>query len=83
MDPVPLYILKENESNGQRRVVRIHEAMDAYDVNFVDRVTKEAYDAMINALERIEARLDPAAWEAKQEALKKAAEEAAKETTAP
>ena len=83
VDPVPLYILKENESNGQRRVVRIHEAMDAYDVNFVDRVTKEAYDAMINALERIEARLDPAAWEAKQEALKKAAEEAAKETTAP
>ena len=67
---IPLYILKENESNGQRRVVRIHEAMDAYDVNFVDKVTKEAYESMVNALERIEARTDPAAWEAKQEALK-------------
>ena len=83
VDHVPLYTLKENESNGQRRVVRIHETMNAYDVNFVDKVTKEAYDSMVNALERIEARIDPAAWEAKQEALKKAAEEAAKETTAP
>ena len=76
---VPLYILKENESNGQRRVVRIREAMDAYDVNFVDKVTKEAFEAMVNSLERIESRIDPAAWKAKQEALK-AAEEAAKET---
>ncbi len=70
VDYVPLYILKENESNGQRRVVRIREALTAYDVNFVDKVTKEAYDSMVNALERIEARTDPAAWEAKQEALK-------------
>lgn len=67
---VPLYILSEKEGNGQRRVVRIREAMDAFDVNFVDRVTKEAYDAMKNSLERIEARTDPAAWAAKQEALK-------------
>ena len=80
VDYEPLYILKENESNGQRRVVRIHGAMNAFNLNFVDKVTKEAYDAMVNSLERIEARTYPAIWAAKQEALKKAAEEAAKET---
>lgn len=67
----PIYTLSETEG-GQRRVVRINEALDAYEVNFVDKVTKEAYESMVYSLERIEARLDPEAWEAKQ----KAAEEA-------
>lgn len=72
----PIYTLKENEGDGQRKVVRIDEAMAAYEVNFVDKVTKAAYDSMANALERIEARVDPVAWKAKQEALKAAEGEA-------
>ena len=67
----PIYTISEKESSsGQRRVVRIQEATAAYEVNFVDKVTKEAYESMLYSLERIEARLDPAAWEAKQEAAK-------------
>lgn len=72
----PIYTLSEGECDGQRRVVRIDEAMAAYEVNFVDKVTKACYDKMVNALERIEARVDPVAWAAKQEALKAAAGEA-------
>ena len=57
-DYIPIYTLKESEScDGQRRVVRIQEAMLAYDTNFVDRITKEAYDSMKYSLERIEARV--------------------------
>lgn len=72
----PIYTLSEAEGNGQRRVVRINECIAAWEVNFVDKVTKSAKEAMDYSLERIEARIDPAAWKAKQEALK-AAEEAA------
>ena len=73
----PIYTLSEDDSNGHRRVVRIEHAIAAYEVNFVDKVTQNAKTAMEYSLERIEARVDPAAWKAKQEALK-AAEEAAK-----
>ena len=38
-------------------------------MNFVDKVTKSAKESMEYSLERIEARTDPAAWKAKQEAL--------------
>ena len=72
----PIYTLSEDEGNGQRRVVRIDEAIAAYEVNFVDRVTAAAKESMEYSLERIEARLDPEAWEAKQEALKDAEKEA-------
>jgi poly-gamma-glutamate synthesis protein (capsule biosynthesis protein) len=57
-DYIPIYTLKENEvCDGQRRVVRINEAIWGYDTNFVDRITKEAYDSMKFSLERIEARV--------------------------
>jgi poly-gamma-glutamate synthesis protein (capsule biosynthesis protein) len=72
----PIYTLSETDSNSGRRVVRIEDALAAYDVNFVDKVTAKARENMEYSLERIEARLDPEAWEAKQEALK-ATEEAA------
>ena len=72
----PIYTLSEDDGNGQRRVVRISEAIDAYEVNFVDKVTTSAKESMEYSLERIEARLDPEAWEAKQEALKEAEKEA-------
>ena len=56
-ETIPIFTLSEKQGNGQRRVVRIDEAMAAYDVNFVERVTKEAYDAMTTSLERIEQRI--------------------------
>ena len=68
----PIYTLSEADGNGQRRVVRISEAVAAYEVNFVDKVTKSATESMVYALERIEARIDPEAWEAKQKALEEA-----------
>ena len=54
---IPIYTLSETEGGGQRRVVRIQEAMTAYENNYVDRVTKEAYDAMAYALVRIDERI--------------------------
>ncbi len=54
---IPVYTLKENECDGQRRVVRIREAMMAYENNYVDRITKETYDSMAYALERIDKRI--------------------------
>ena len=56
-DYTPIYILAENECDGDRRVVRIDNAISAYEGNFVDKVTKAAYDSMQNALERIAARV--------------------------
>lgn len=53
----PIYTLTETECDGYRRVIRIREAMAAYEGNFVDKVTKECYDAMAKALTRITARL--------------------------
>ena len=68
----PIYTLSEADGNGQRRVVRIDEAIAAYEVNFVDKITSSAKESMEYSLERIEARLDPEAWEAKQKALQEA-----------
>ena len=53
----PIYTLKEEQCDGQRRVVRIREAMLAYDNNFVDKITKDAYDDMGYSLKRIKARI--------------------------
>ena len=59
----PIYTLTEAECDGYRRVVRIDKAMEAYNGNYLDKVTKTAYDNMTYALERIEARLAPPAEE--------------------
>lgn len=58
-DYVPIYILAENECDGFRRVVRIENAMAAYELNFVDKVTPACYENMKFALERINARIVP------------------------
>ncbi len=56
----PIYTLKESETqDGHRRVVRLRDAMAAYDVNFVDRVTSGAYATMEQSLEFIDNRLNP------------------------
>lgn len=56
---IPIYTLTENECDGQRRVVRIENAVAAYDLNYVDKVTKACYDNMLFALDRIAKRVAP------------------------
>lgn len=53
----PIYTVKEDECDGFRRVVRIKEAITAYEKNYVDKVSRSTYEAMIYSLERIEARI--------------------------
>lgn len=54
----PIYTLKETDCvDGDRRVVRIYEAMQAYDNHFVDSITKACYEDMEYSLERIESRV--------------------------
>lgn len=45
------------EEGKPSRVVRIAEAMSAYEGGYIDRVTQPTYEAMKNALERIDARI--------------------------
>jgi len=54
----PIYTVKETESpDEQRRVVRIHPAIAAYEGNFLDKVTKATYEGMQYALQRISERM--------------------------
>ena len=51
---IPLFTVSESESaDGFRRVVRIEQAMQAYEDNYVDKVTSSAYTKMQKALKRI------------------------------
>lgn len=54
----PIYTLKDSECDGFQRVVRINEAMAAYQSNYVDKVTASAYEQMKYSLERIKARVE-------------------------
>ena len=56
---VPIYTLAENQCDGFRRVVRIENAMSAYELNFVDKITDSCYENMKFAMERILARIHP------------------------
>ena len=53
----PIYILSEEECDGKRRVVRLENAMTAYELNFVDKITEAAYESMGTSLERIKSRI--------------------------
>lgn len=54
----PIYTLKETDCvDGDRRVVRIYQAMSAYENNFVDSITKACYEDMKYSLERISDRI--------------------------
>ena len=55
----PIYTLAEAQCDGYRRVVRIEQAMLAYDNNFVDSVTPACYEDMKYSLQRIEERIHP------------------------
>ena len=56
-DYVPIYTLKKTDCDGYQRVVRIKEAMFAYENNFVDGITPACYEDMKYSLERITSRL--------------------------
>ncbi len=45
------------EENKPMRIVRIHEAIAAYEAGYIDRVSQQTYASMKYALERIEARI--------------------------
>jgi len=62
---VPVYTLSETECDGDRRVIRIENAMQAYETNFVDKVTKSCYDNLKFSLERISERIIPPKTEEK------------------
>ena len=56
----PIYTLHPSDCQGDysySRVVRIEEAMWAYENNFVDKISKSAYDSMDYALDRIDSRV--------------------------
>ena len=56
----PIYTLTEEDSpEGQRRVVQLEKAMDAYEKNFVDRVSQDVYEDMEYAMTRIKDRTSP------------------------
>ena len=56
---VPIYTLAEDQCDGFRRVIRIENAMSAYELNFVDKITQSCYENMQFAMERIIARVHP------------------------
>ena len=58
-DYTPVFIADETATGGPLRVLRIKEALAAYEANCVGCVSKETYEAMKNALSRIEARIHP------------------------
>lgn len=67
---VPIYTVKSSEcvairQEDARRVFRIREAMSAYEGNYVDRVTADAYAGMQKALTRIEERIQGKSQETK------------------
>ena len=53
---VPVYMHKEE--GGKIRVLRINEAIAAYENRYLDRVSEDVYKAMTSALESIKSRLE-------------------------
>ena len=56
---VPIYTLAEAECDGDRRVIRIENAMSAFEMNFVDKVTQSCYENLTFSLDRINKRIFP------------------------
>ena len=53
----PIYILSDTDSAGGHRVVRIENAMSAYEMNYIDKVTDSCYADMEYSIQRIRERL--------------------------
>ena len=56
-DYTPLYTVDETATGGGMRVLRIREAVAAYEENFVGKVNEETYLGMKSALEKIDSRM--------------------------
>lgn len=62
----PIYTVSEAESaDGYRRVVRIDKTVEAWEKNYLDKVSQSAKESMVHALDRIEARINPPVVEKK------------------
>ena len=62
----PIYTVSEAESaDGYRRVVRIDKTVEAWEENYLDKVSQSAKESMVYALDRIKARIDPPVVEKK------------------
>lgn len=62
----PIYTVSETESaDGYRRVVRIDKTVEAWEENYLDKVSQSAKESMVHALDRIEARINPPVVEKK------------------
>ncbi len=55
----PVYILDETETGGGMRILRIREAIAAYEANAIQRVPEAVYEAMKSALEKVDSRMNP------------------------
>ena len=61
-----IYTVSEAESaDGYRRVVRIDKTVEAWEENYLDKVSQSAKESMVYALDRIEARINPPVVEKK------------------
>ena len=56
-DYTPIFTARQTD--GTLKVVRLKEAIRAYEAGHVNRVTKEEYDKMLYALSRVESRVNP------------------------
>lgn len=56
-DYTPLYLLDETAAGGSLRLLRIREAMNAYENGFVGSVSREVYEKMQSALKLAENRM--------------------------
>ena len=62
----PIYTVSEVETaDGYRRVVRIDKTVEAWEENYLDKVSQSAKESMVYALDRIEARINPPVVEKK------------------
>ena len=52
---IPIFTVRQE--GEPLRILRIREAMEAYEDSYVDRVSKKTYDEMVYAMKRIEQRL--------------------------
>lgn len=56
----PIYTLTgDTSADGQTRVVRLEQALAAYDENFVGKVSEDVYESMVHAKTRIDERIIP------------------------
>ena len=56
----PIFTVNESDSaDGYRRVVRIDKAIEAWEENYLDKVSQTAEESMVKALQRIDERINP------------------------